>query len=363
MNYDNAPCPACGKPLAEGEDIVVCPVCATPQHRECWMQNGRCANDDLHDSGYVWKKENTVEPPMEEHDTEENGDCRVCHICGSENPADALHCGNCGALLNEVAEEQNPKKCAFCGKENSDDALHCNQCGAPLGTKVYGGAYGETPNVAGTDITADEKIGENIAGDLAIYVQASPHRYLPKFKKFESGKKFSFNFAAFFFTPYWFFYRKLYKAGTFFLVAFVTLSILLSGYSNAIYDASEEYTNAFNGLNLENATEEELVSAEKEMEKLTAAFYKKVKKPAAILFGATVIFRLVCALAADKLYYKKILEDMNLISETVQDIHMRRMMLARKGGLAPLAFGASLIGETLLINLLYYAADFIKNIF
>ena len=57
MNYENIICAHCGKPMQSGEDIVVCPVCATPQHRECWMQEGHCANDSLHASGFVWKKE------------------------------------------------------------------------------------------------------------------------------------------------------------------------------------------------------------------------------------------------------------------------------------------------------------------
>ena len=79
MNYENTPCPVCGKPLAEGDDVVVCPVCATPQHRECWMENGRCANDDLHASGYIWSKDDTAnyeEPAV----TEEPSDVRICHI-------------------------------------------------------------------------------------------------------------------------------------------------------------------------------------------------------------------------------------------------------------------------------------------
>ena len=40
MNYENKPCPACGSHLHEGDDVVVCPVCATPQHRHCWQENG-----------------------------------------------------------------------------------------------------------------------------------------------------------------------------------------------------------------------------------------------------------------------------------------------------------------------------------
>ena len=355
MNYENTPCPVCGKPLAEGDDVVVCPVCATPQHRECWMENGRCANDDLHASGYIWSKDNTAnyeEPAV----TEEPSDVRICHICNSESPAEALHCGNCGALFGQT-EKQINKKCAFCGKENSDDALHCNQCGAPLNI-----SDGNVGYIAGTDIPADEKIGENTAGDLATYVQASAHRYIRKFKKFESGKKFSFNFAAFFFAPYWFFYRKLYKAGAFFLVAFVTASILLSGLAGQVTAAADEYTNKIAQTGVyEEMTEEQLEEIAPEVEKISKEFIDKVKKPLLITTAVTAILRLICALAANRLYYKKILDDLKLINETVQANHMRKMMIAHKGGLAPLAFAASLLGETMLINALYYIADFIRE--
>lgn len=356
MNYENVSCPVCGNPLAEGDDIVVCPVCATPQHRECWMKNGRCANDDLHASGYIWNK-NYVGTYKEPDLAEEHSDVRVCHICGSENPADALHCGNCGALFGQK-EEPVSKKCAFCGKENSDDAIHCNQCGAPLNIPNGNAGY-----IAGTDISADEKIGENAAGDLATYIQASAHRYIKKFKKFESGKKISFNFAAFFFAPYWFFYRKLYKAGAFFLVAFVTASILLSGLTGQITAAIEEYSS--NVINLgvyEEMTDEQFEAVAPEAEKYAYEMIAKIRNPLIITAAVTLVLRLICALMANRLYYKKILDDLKLINETVQASHMRRMMIARKGGLAPLAFAASLLGETMLINVLYYTADFIKEI-
>lgn len=360
MNYENQPCPVCSKPLRGGEDVVVCPVCATPQHRECWMVNGRCANDDLHASGYIWKRER-IQVTEETH-SEQASDSRVCHICGSENPADSLHCGNCGALFSPQAQNNaTNKKCSFCGKENDDDALHCNQCGAPLGTP-QGGFFGVNPKVAGTDFDADEKIGDNTAGELAIYTQASAHRYLPKFKKFESGQKISFNFAAFFFAPYWFFYRKLYKAGIFFLVAFVTASILLSGYSDVIYDTALDYSEAISEFNVETASEEELEVMMGEMEKMMNDFYTKIKKPMLITLGVTAALRLICALTADKLYYKKIVTDIKLIKETVTDPNMKRLMIAKRGGLSALAFTASFLGETMLINLLFYAADFIKNI-
>ncbi|MGH2351670.1 MAG: RING finger protein, partial [Chloroflexota bacterium] len=42
----NATCPKCQKPLAEGEQVVLCPKCYTPQHAQCWRDNDNtCAID------------------------------------------------------------------------------------------------------------------------------------------------------------------------------------------------------------------------------------------------------------------------------------------------------------------------------
>lgn len=54
MKYNGLPCPVCGRIMTDDDDIVVCPECATPQHRECWMKTGHCINEDKHSSGYVW---------------------------------------------------------------------------------------------------------------------------------------------------------------------------------------------------------------------------------------------------------------------------------------------------------------------
>ena len=55
MNYENQICTGCGQPMYEGEDIVVCPECATPQHRECYNKLHSCVNGYLHASGYEWQ--------------------------------------------------------------------------------------------------------------------------------------------------------------------------------------------------------------------------------------------------------------------------------------------------------------------
>lgn len=39
-------CPKCQKPLALGEQVVLCPKCYTPQHAQCWRDNDNtCAVD------------------------------------------------------------------------------------------------------------------------------------------------------------------------------------------------------------------------------------------------------------------------------------------------------------------------------
>lgn len=358
MNYDNQSCPHCGKPFADGEDVVVCPVCATPQHRECWMQAGHCANDSLHASGYVWQRERNQK---KEEPVQNSSGAKVCHICGSENPEDSLHCGNCGALFGENQNSDEPKKCGYCNTVNDSDANHCKNCGAPLNSQ--GGFFMNNPYLADTGIAEDELIGENKAGDLALYVQASSRRYLPKFKRFAKGKKISFNLAAFFFAPYWFFYRKLYKPGAFFTVLFVTVSLMLSGLSTQVTAAADEYLAKYGTFDYATATEAEIAAYEDELTKADDELYKKVRKPLLIIAGVNFAMSLIAALSADYLYYKKILADMKIISDSVREENMRKIMITRRGGLSPLAFAASLFGYNALVNALIYAAEMLMNSF
>lgn len=361
MNYNNQPCKSCGEIMHDGDDIVVCPVCATPQHRRCWMRNGHCVNEELHASGYIWERERIkTEPASAEKETVyEAPPAGVCHICGSENPDDALHCGNCGALLGADAENNESKKCPTCGKVNDPDAIHCNQCGMPLGaTGVF---YSTNPYLAGTDIDENEKIGENTAGDISVFVQNSSRRYLPKFKKIAQGQKISFNWAAFFFSPHWFFYRKIYKPGIAFLAVFATASLVLSGlfsqeiteYANTFYEVSSKMQSA------EAVTDEEFAALEAKLEESM----KKMAVPLAAQAGVNLLLGLICALTANKFYYKKIVEDMRLINDSVREENLRKLMIARRGGVSVMGFATSLLGYNVLLELLGYAASMLTDLF
>ena len=50
--YYGCPCEGCGRPLALTDDIVVCPDCGAPYHRECYEKLGRCIHTPAHGAGY-----------------------------------------------------------------------------------------------------------------------------------------------------------------------------------------------------------------------------------------------------------------------------------------------------------------------
>lgn len=358
MNYENHPCPHCGRPLRFEDDVVVCPDCATPQHRECWMENGHCVNEELHSSGYVW---NANQSNNSKNETESAADSVFCKICGSENPKDALHCGNCGALMGEKENSENGTVCGFCGEENNSNAPRCKNCGAPLGAGIP--FINENPYLERTGVAPDELIGGMRAGDIALYTQSGTKRYLPKFKRIANGKKLSFNFASFFFAPYWFFYRKLYKAGMFFIVLFACASLILSGFSSDIIEASGPYLELIESFDYENATEEEYAEFTDEIEKSGTEMLQKVAKPMTVVVSVDLFTHLLCALLADRLYYKKIKEDLKLIDDSVPEKNMRKAVISRRGGLSLIAFLASLMGYNSLVQLLIMGADMLMNSF
>ena len=53
--YTGIPCAACGRLFEEGDDIVVCPVCGAPHHRECYEKLGHCALEERHALGEAWQ--------------------------------------------------------------------------------------------------------------------------------------------------------------------------------------------------------------------------------------------------------------------------------------------------------------------
>ena len=220
MSFIGAHCPVCGKAFTETDDIVVCPVCGTPHHRACYAEKGACANEARHAEGYVWQPERPAEQALPSAKQDAAHPAVTCPRCGAQNPAEEPVCTICGERLYHAPNAQQP----------------------PYGTQQP--PYGiPQPTV----IPPNETIGGNTVADTAAYVQMGAGRYVPKFYEMEkTRKKVRWNWAAFLFTPYWFFYRKVYAAGAVFLVLGVLLSLCTATPRfqesfAAIYDAQQQY--------------------------------------------------------------------------------------------------------------------------
>ena len=54
IQYVGKACESCKKAFDENEQIVYCPQCGAPMHRECWEEKGGCPYSDRHSSGFKW---------------------------------------------------------------------------------------------------------------------------------------------------------------------------------------------------------------------------------------------------------------------------------------------------------------------
>lgn len=211
-NFIGAKCISCGQVFKEGDDIVVCPDCGTPYHRECYLKEGKCINEELHTSGGSWGQE---------HEEEQGGSEGIrCIRCGFENPSDKLFCEKCGTPLmkTEDAPEQpfNDMNGMGAGQQNAPNIAKPGQEGQPQF------------NPFAKQVIFDKETDlEGIKlDDYAKYVKSNPLVYLSNFIRFgKFGGKVSLNFAAFFFPHLYYLYRKMNLIGIVMLVATALLNV------------------------------------------------------------------------------------------------------------------------------------------
>lgn len=192
-NYTLAKCPVCQSEFKETDDIVVCPKCGTPHHRECYKKLGHCANEQNHGKEESWYTKNKEEQETPQKDN-------VCSACGAENESDAEFCKKCGTALSSEDNQQN----------------------IPMNIPILiDPFFGIDPN---------EEIEENITvEDMTNYVQINAPYYLSVFKNIKKYGVNKFNFSAFFFSNSWLLYRKNYLLGII-LSILNLISALLSWY-------------------------------------------------------------------------------------------------------------------------------------
>ncbi|NLJ30869.1 MAG: DUF2628 domain-containing protein [Clostridiales bacterium] len=219
IDYTGLKCPVCGKTFTADDDIVVCPECGAPYHRECYTKAGKCVFADKHGTPDAWK------PPSPQPDHQENG--KRCPRCGSLNSAAALFCEHCGQPLTVNQQD-------FHGFPQNSGYPYGNyppQNGRPIPPNQPGGfPQGGFPGqpipflfdpMGG--VNPEERIEDVPAGEIAKLVQSNTTYYLPAFMNLSRFHRNRFNFGAFLFSCGWLLYRKMYKLGGILTAAMVML--------------------------------------------------------------------------------------------------------------------------------------------
>lgn len=381
MKFTGCSCVSCNNVFTETDDVVVCPLCGSPHHRECWTKNGQCANTDSHNEGFSWvypeslrKKEEApkAEEPIETNLRFKNGEnAVVCPHCKALNYGNDAFCMKCRKPLSEntVPPQDNRQPESF---EQTDNAADENTQGdnnfyngpffhnGPVSQEEAFGYYqrfgGLRPDILIEGIPASEYvdyIGEKKSGT-----------YIRKFATMERfGRKISVSICALLFGPIWYLYRKMYKEGLLYAAALIVLAILsgicsLTDQSKLIYDEmSVMYVELINNeitleefqANVDKLNEKysNTVPSENDRTKIALSY---------ILSFMNLGISLFMVFAADRLYLKKIKKDVMRAREMCSDMPTYRRTLHEMGGVSA---GGAVIG--IIASVLIYVLQLLPS--
>lgn len=197
-NYQGCKCPVCQQPFTENDDVVVCPECGAPHHRECWAKNGSCGLAQYHGPGFEYRREEEGPRPIRDG-RPATGEEKTCPACGAKNPSINLFCENCGSPLAGPAGAQ-PGAGARPGMN-----------GMPAGSYTPGGVP-DAFSLSG--VSPDQTFDDISARDWATYLGRSAPLYLMAFSRMERTRlKMYPSFSGFFFAPIYLLYRRCWGWG------------------------------------------------------------------------------------------------------------------------------------------------------
>ena len=308
-NYEDYKCPVCNKQFTKDDDIVTCPECGTPHHRECYNLTGHCVNKGLHASGYSFLDEHKpIIPEAPKQHNAKTGEYYAPPTDGNSN------------ATNQNQDENQPTQMPF-------PTIQTIQFDIP--------EYKEQGEIDGVNIN-----------DIAATIRTNPQRFIEKFKGFSAKKsKISWNWGAFFFGSYYLLFRKMYKQGVaFFCVLF---SIVLVG-DAALFKFAPNYMGAIQNF---VSTYDPRSTAMPDMSAImNASDAQTAVKIMYIMLGVLLLVRIIIAMFADYFYKGTVFAIIKSVSEQLDNganfiqsslfgmdadldqSQMKRLYLGNKGG-------------------------------
>ena len=218
--YTGNHCPVCEQAFTDTDDIVVCPDCGTPYHRDCWKKVGACMHRSEHAAGFEWQPEIGPEAVKAAHEA-------ICPNCGTRNTPGAARCSHCGCPLpRSDADSTDAAKPEEQVPIYARDPSAVNNRSAAPGPHIETYSADREGGIYRREIGPEDTIDGIKAKDWAAYVGRSPMYYLMQFFRMSiTNRKAAVCLSAFLFGPAYLFYRKMWKEGLLTAVLTIVLSI------------------------------------------------------------------------------------------------------------------------------------------
>lgn len=244
LDFTGIECPVCKKAFTESDDVVVCPTCGAPYHRQCYVETGHCIFEENHKTGKNWqapKKDTSQSPDIKSVE---------CPVCGTLNTKESLYCNICGTPLTQNSPQNNNRAnnpvYPQSGNQPNQQDYQKNQynvygAGSPFSYDPMGG------------VSPTETLEDDITyGDASKFVKTNTAYYMPIFRNIKQVNKSRFNFAAFIFTGGWMLYRKQYKIGA--IVTSIMYALYITFNLTSIYLQIPIFNSLLNSIGVSSGT-------------------------------------------------------------------------------------------------------------
>lgn len=324
-DYKKYKCPVCNKQFNDGDDIVVCPECGTPHHRECYKLTGHCVNQGLHKSGYSF-----IDSEKEKLKVEEQKE--TAKSFEGEYSGDYYYSPD-DDFVAQAKKEVQEKKQASTDSDNTDGGFFS----IPT-IQVDESFYKMRGTIDGLSIS-----------DIAATVRTNVSRFIQIFKKQSKTKrKAGWNWAAFFFGSFYLLFRKMYKQGVAFFCLAMTSIIAGEAF---ILKFAPKYVSAVQNFVTQYASNPSGISTADAQKLLTTSDAINAQKIVYIILAVMLLLRIIEAIFADYFYKGTVASIIKKVTQQLDEgasfsqaalffgqdkeldqTQMRRMYLANKGG-------------------------------
>ena len=304
MRFENQICPVCSEKFKENDEIVVCPECGTPHHKECYNSLGECKNKSFHSENFsftpVEEKSEKLDVLIEDEVKKTEDVINVVNV--EFNGEDSKNNEEIKSTIEELFKNINGK--------STDQVLINN-----VPSSFYEVAVGKNQNY-----------------------------YMPRFLIMEGTQKKQFmNIVAFIFPFAWAIYRKMYKIAILIFCLYVAImsvavapvlmdeELMSSAAACAVEDPN------FGQKLLLYMAGENVTFTKTQSEFITLS--ENFKMPAVVFYGtkiASIALKIFMGLCGTKLYKSKLSKDIEKVNNLPLDNVQKKNYLKTKCGVTPM---------------------------